>query len=143
MGDTWACDIEPLELQNAETKRVADRSGSRRVVTSTASTVLVNPPPGTEGPDRAVKTRAYSTTVALSTLKHLLATKYLRQGDGIQSIPLTRRTERLFGKTGSGRTKSLSSGLKHEKLGVDYDPREDSCIKAFVRLMAESASKDL
>ena len=77
--------------------------------------------------------------MALSTLKNLLATQHLRRGDGILSIPLTRNTERLFGSTGCGRTKFISHGIKFEKLGVDYDPRKDTCIRAFVRMMAASA----
>eukprot|EP00965_Chrysotila_dentata_P068767 2272310-Pleurochrysis_carterae.AAC.1 len=32
VGDVWAVDLSPLELQNAETKRVATTSGSRRLV---------------------------------------------------------------------------------------------------------------
>ena len=50
----------------------------------------------------------------------------------------SRRADRLFGDM--GRTKTLSSRVKHEKLGVEYDPRYDTCIQAFVRLMAQAAS---
>eukprot|EP00965_Chrysotila_dentata_P180859 5970043-Pleurochrysis_carterae.AAC.1 len=32
VGDVWAVDLSPLELQNAETKRVASSSGSKRLV---------------------------------------------------------------------------------------------------------------
>ena len=70
----------------------------------------------------------------------MLATQVLRRGDGIVATPDSRQKERLFGVHGSGRTKQLSSGIKLEKLrGPDYDPRTDSCIKAFVRLMKEAA----
>ena len=48
------------------------------------------------------------------------------------------RNERLFGL--SGRSSYRSNGIKLEKLGdVDYEPRDDSCIKAFVRLLARIA----
>eukprot|EP00965_Chrysotila_dentata_P037668 1252815-Pleurochrysis_carterae.AAC.1 len=35
VGDVWAVDLSPLELQNAETKRVATSSGSKRLVLTT------------------------------------------------------------------------------------------------------------
>eukprot|EP00965_Chrysotila_dentata_P129367 4276276-Pleurochrysis_carterae.AAC.3 len=35
VGNVWAVDLSPLELQNAETKRVATFSGSKRLVLST------------------------------------------------------------------------------------------------------------
>eukprot|EP00965_Chrysotila_dentata_P167457 5530108-Pleurochrysis_carterae.AAC.1 len=35
LGDVWAVDLSPLELQSAETKRVATSSGSKRVVLAT------------------------------------------------------------------------------------------------------------
>ena len=64
----------------------------------------------------------------------------LRRGDGPDGIvmPDSRRSERLFGD--AGRTSYRSSGVKLEKLEDGYDPREDSCIKAFVRLLAAAAT---
>ena len=62
----------------------------------------------------------------------------LRRGDGLHKVPDARRTERLFYQ---GRTKLPSQGIKLEKLGVegDYLPEEDTCIAAFVRLLAAAA----
>ena len=80
--------------------------------------------------------------MALSPLNKLLAAQVLRSGDGVFSIPESRRKERLFGVTGIGRTKALSTGVKIEKLGADYDPRADTCIKAFVRLLAARAEAE-
>ena len=73
-------------------------------------------------------------------MRTLLGRQQLRRGDGLISMPASRRNERLFGVTGIGRTKSLSAGIKLENLGKDYDPREDTCVKAYVRLMALRAS---
>eukprot|EP00966_Prymnesium_polylepis_P307524 7107143-Prymnesium_polylepis.1 len=80
--------------------------------------------------------------MAVSTLNHLLVTKYLRKGDEIIATPASRRAERLFGASGTGRTKARRAGGKSvERLtGPDYDPRADSCIKAFVRLIADVAT---
>ena len=50
-----------------------------------------------------------------------------------------RRTERCFGEGGSGRLKLGSSGIKNEKLGADYVPAEDTCIRAVVRLLKARA----
>ena len=75
--------------------------------------------------------------MALSTLKNLLATQYLRRGDGIIATPESRRKSRLLG---SGRLTLGSSGGKLEKLtGDGYEPRADSCLSAFVRLLKEAA----
>ena len=98
-------------------------------------------PEGTVAPPKG-----YPTTAALSVLRHMLATQVLRRGDGIIATPESRRKERLFGVHGRGRTKCLSAGIKLEKLQTptlhatpDYDPRSDSCIKAFVRSLKEAA----
>ena len=52
-------------------------------------------------------------------------------------MPDCRRAERLFGN--AGRLTYRSSGVKLEHMEDDYDPREDACIKAFVRLIAITA----
>ena len=60
----------------------------------------------------------------------------LRRGDGVIALPDSRRKERLL----SGRTKLSSQLVKLERLGNDYEPLEDTCIKAFVRLLAAQSS---
>ena len=77
----------PLELHNAETKRVTSAGGARRITASGASEKLVPPPEGAAGPHQLVKRRAFPTTMALSTLRKLLSKGYLRRGDGIACIP--------------------------------------------------------
>ena len=93
--------------------------------------------PTSEGPQQLVKTRGYSTTMSLSTLRKLLVTQVLRRGDGPVATPAARIKARLFGADGTGRLTTAGSGVKLEKLraaaGDGYDPREDSCI--FVRLL--------
>ena len=122
-----------------ETKRVASSSGSRRL-TMSASGHMRASMRGAEGPSQLVSTSGYSTTMALSTLRNLLATQMLRRGDGVIATPDSRRKERLFGQHGPGRSKALSTGLKLEKLlGPDYNPIHDTCMKAFVRLCKEAA----
>eukprot|EP00966_Prymnesium_polylepis_P200918 4655901-Prymnesium_polylepis.1 len=66
--------------------------------------------------------------MAVSTLNHLLVTKYLRKGDGIIATPAS---ERLFGVHGTGRSSARRAGEKSvEKLtGHDYDPRGDTCVR--------------
>ena len=53
-------------------------------------------------------------------------------------MPESRRAKRLFGQY--GRTSSRSSGVKLEHVGDDYSAEEDTCIKAFVRLIAAAAA---
>ena len=89
---------------------------------------------------KVVATKGYSTTMALSTLKTMLAAQHLRRGDGIIATPDSRRKERLFGVHSKGRTKDSSTGIKLEKLrGDGYQPLQDTCLKAFVRLLKEAA----
>ena len=77
--------------------------------------------------------------MAVSTLKHLVVAQKLRRGDGPDGviIPDARRAERLFGE--AGRTSYRSSGVKLEHLEDDYDAEQDTCIAAFVRLLASAA----
>ena len=68
-----------------------------------------------------------------------MITQKLRRGDGPDGVVMLdcRRNELLFCTLpAGGRTSYRSSGVKLEKLGEDYDPCEDTCIKAFVRLLA-------
>ena len=137
VADLWAVNLSPLELQNAETKRVASTGGSRRLATSTSGMARKPMRGSHEGPAQLVRTKGYSTTMALSTLNNLLATQYLRRGDGIIATPESRQKARLFG---SGRLTLASSGIKLEKLmGDGYEPAADTCVSAFVRLMKETA----
>eukprot|EP00965_Chrysotila_dentata_P177891 5876476-Pleurochrysis_carterae.AAC.1 len=87
-----------------------------------------------------MKTKGYSTTMACSTLKNLLATQQLRRGKGLVSVPESRRNKRLFCITGMGRTKLRSAGARMLQLEREYSPREETCVSAFVRLMAEVAT---
>ena len=85
MGDIWALDISPLELQNADTKRVADKIGARRLELSTSGARRVEPRSG-HGPANLVTTSGYATTLAISTMRNLLATRALRRGDGVVTM---------------------------------------------------------
>ena len=82
---------------------------------------------GKQGPARLVKTKGYGTTQALSTLKSLLGQQYLRRGDGLSSIPDSRRKMRLFSE---GRTKLKSAGSSTADRAAEYDPRADTCVRS-------------
>ena len=139
VGDSWAVDLSPSELLNAEAKRVAEDSAPRRIEMASSGQARVPLKAGAQGPARLITTKGYSTTMSIATLRHLILTQTLRRGDGLYVIPDSRRTERLFGD--AGRTKLKSAGIKLENLGKDYDPREDSCLKAFVRMLAQRATQ--
>ena len=79
--------------------------------------------------------------MALSLLNGLLVAKHLRQGDGLVSIPASRRAERVFGVLGPGHSKLLSLG-KLESADAEYVPRRDTCVKAFVRFLAARAEAE-
>ena len=118
-ADIWRLDMEPLELQNAESKRVAEKISARRLELSKSGQTLVGPRLG-YGPARLVSTKGYSTTLAISLMRNLIATQKLRRGDGLISMPASRRNEQVFGVTGCGRSKFLRCGVKLENLGKDY-----------------------
>ena len=125
VGDVWAYSTSALELQNAETKRVAKSGASSRPQTSSSGQ--------TRSMAGVVSTTiGYATSQCISTLRKLLGASMLRRGDGVIAMPECRRKERLLGV---GRTK-LTSKVKLEVLQSDYKPRLDSCIKAFVRHLA-------
>ena len=127
VGDIWRYCTSALELQNAETKRVAKSGGScRQKMSSSGETRR-----GVEGVAHA--TIGYATTQCISTLRKLLGAKTLRRGDGVIALPESRRKERLLEV---GRTSLASKYVKSEVLCRDYNPRLDTCIKAFVRLLA-------
>ena len=136
VGDVHAYNLSPLELQNADTKRTASSNGARRLQTSDVGVTHA------KKTGKTVDTKGYGTTMALSTLSHLLINRYLRRGDGIFATPASRRAERLFGESGRGRVTLARIGEKLSKslAGDDwYDPRADTCVKAFLRLVAELA----
>ena len=126
VGDIWAYCLSALELQNAETKRVASTGGSRRLKMTTEGQTRRGALPVIS------TTKGYSSSMALSTLRKLLSQNMLRRGDGIIALPDSRRKVRLL----AGRTKLAAKLVKMEVLQSDYKPREDTCIKAFVRLLA-------
>ena len=99
----WAVDTSDLELQNAVTKRKAESGGSkclelraegqmRAPLHSEEDRQKRMALEKTAGPGKMISTSGYSTTLALSTMRSLLALGKLRRGDGILSIP------RLHGK---------------------------------------------
>ena len=139
VGDIWAVDLSPLELLNAVLKRVAEESGSRHIEYCNVEEQRKPLRSGAEGPARLVSTSRMSNTMAVSTMNHILMQNTLRRGDGEFRVPDSRRTERLLQ---TGRTKHLSAGLKQEKVGVEeiYNPRKDSCVKAFARLLRSEAA---
>ena len=129
---------QSLELLNAESKRTATSGGAKRLTLSSEGQQR-RPMRGTnEGPVQLITTKGYSTTLAISTLSKLLGNQYLRRGDGIVATPASRRKEGLFV---GGRLSLGSTGIKLENLGASYDPKRlETCIKAFVRLLAWLAS---
>ena len=67
-------------------------------------------------------------------------TSQARHGDGPFSLAYSRRYQRLFGQ--QGRTSTYRANrIKHELMGINYNPREDTCVKAFVRLLASAATQ--
>ena len=109
VGDVWAFGTSPLELQNAETKRVASDVGARNLT--------------------FLKSTENATTMALSTFSHMLAAQSLRSGESVHELPDSRRKERIFGAEGSGRLTHHKPKLEHAK------PSEMSCLEAFAELV--------
>jgi hypothetical protein len=142
VGDVWAADTSKIELNNAVVKQTATQGGARNLTIATQRTTIAPQRSCVPGPAALVVTKGYSTSMALSTLRKLIGNQYLNRGDGIYANPMSRRRERLFGQWGTGRTKCESRlGSCEAKMGTcdGFDPREDTCLKAFVRLLAARA----
>ena len=129
IGDPWAASLSALELQNAETKRTANRSGSRNQQVRGAGQMRLAA--DEDGQRRVIETKGYSTTMSISTLQHMLTQKYLRRGDGIIAVPASRRAERIFGAHGPGRSKVLQLG-KLESVDAEYSPRNATYVSRHV-----------
>lgn len=142
VGDVKQFNTSALELLNAHTKRTANSSGSRRLTTSSSGVKRASMK-SSIGPGRLSLTKGYSTSMVLSTLKHLMVSNVLHRGNGLYATPECRRRERLFGESGRGRVTLPSSGVKLEErlMAVDgeYKPSHDTCVKAFVRLLGARA----
>ena len=99
VGDVWAFCLSALELQNAETKRVASSSACKRLTLSTSGETRRPLGPGVSGPPQLVPTKGYGSTMVLSTMNHLLAAQKLRLcadlGENI-AMPASRRASRLM-----------------------------------------------
>ena len=135
VGDVHRFRLSKLELHNAHVKRVADRGASRTLELRTSGKAR-QPLLKAEGPAKLVETKGYSTTLAISTMKKVDARQVLRRGCGEGgSMPESRVRQRVFGEGGPGRSKGLSTGLHISLLGGEYDPRCDSVVKAFVRII--------
>ena len=100
-------------------------------------------PPTRGGDDNvlgvAKATIGYATSQCISTLQKLLGAKTLRQGDGVIALPESRQRERLLRV---GRTKLSAKWVKMEVQERDYNPRSDTCVKAFVRLLAAQTTQN-
>ena len=138
LGDSWAAGLDSLELLNAETKRTATSAGARNL-TIREEGVSRKPLTTKEGPAQLVVTRGCNTSMAISTLRSSLTQQYLRRGDGIASIPDSRRKVRLFQQ---GHTKLRSAGNSAADRAAEYDPRSHTCLEAFIELIAELVSNE-
>ena len=139
--DLWAFYLGPLELNNAATKRRAERNASKHLTTSSSGT---NTAPvgrvalakakakGEEAPvGKVVVTKGYSTSMTYQTATHRGAALDLkRSGLGID----TREALRLFGDGQPGRIKRVRAGPKIAKMGkIWLDPVHDTALAAFIR----------
>ena len=83
VGDVYAIDLSPLELQNAGTKQAADKIGARRLEYGSGTEKLRKGPMNAEGPSNLTTKSKYSTTLAKSTLRTLIGRQQLRRGDAM------------------------------------------------------------
>jgi hypothetical protein len=140
VGDVWAHDLSALKLQNAESKRVFEAGATRHLtMTDTGTTHRKD----SDGEVTVYVTSGYGATAATTTLKKMLIQKTLRVGDGAYSTPVSRRAERLFGEKATGRSKLVKVEWADSGYGpAKYDPASDSCLDAYVRMIAARASND-
>ena len=132
IGDDTAISLSALELNNAETKRAASKNGSKHVEFKQHETLVYPLKAGTEGPIMPVQRKSTTSSLATQTHHFLCSQQLLRRnGEGIAM----RRTERLFGVSGTGRSKLARSVHSGRGAQAAYEPRKDTVLKAFVRLI--------
>ena len=89
VGDPWAYNLSPLELQNAETKRVATQSAPKNLT--------VRGPGERVGKGGIIsKTIGYCTSMCIKTLQNMLSCRYLRMGDGIIATGFEGQRDRVW-----------------------------------------------
>ena len=71
LGNPWAVDLSPLELQNAETKRTATAGGSKHLELGATTMVRAPQMKLAEGPAMLVERKGYGTTMSISTLQNM------------------------------------------------------------------------
>ena len=142
VGDVWAHDLSALELQNAESKRVFETGGSRHLQMTEQGTTHKKAAGDSE--HRIIATKGYGATAATSVLTKMIALQTLRGGDGMYSTPASRRAERLFGDKMTGWSKLIKFEFAAANPwgGFVYDPTKDSCVEAFVRMLAARVAPD-
>ena len=82
IADPWATVLSPLELQNAETKRVAEKGSTKHIEFGKAegNKALIGLRKNKQGPMQLKDRKQYSTTMALCVMKNLLSSQKLRRG---------------------------------------------------------------
>jgi len=145
--DLWCYYLGPLELNNAATKRRAERNASKHLVTTAEGTSTA--PVGRNqlkaaaargeevATGKVVVTKGYSTSLTYQTATHRGAALAMKRSNlGIQ----TREGTRLFGDGGPGRISRKRAGPKLKNMGkVWIDPMDDTAVGAFVREMEDIA----
>lgn len=139
LGDVHSHDLSALELQNAESKRVFESGGARHLKFSEQGRTHKK---DGQGGHKLIVTRGYGATAATTTLFKLLATQKLRQGDGSFSTPASRRGERLFGQSGTGRSTLVKLEFE-DGMHAGYKPENDTCLDAFIRRLEARVSHQL
>ena len=135
IGDVWAHDISPLELQNTDSKRTVELAGSKHLTTS--DTGLTHRK-DKEGVVQSYATKGYSGTAALSTLRKTLGLRKLRENEGPDALRPSRRAERLFGEKAVGRVTRPKLELVHAEA-----VERQSCVHAFADMIrARKSSPD-
>ena len=134
-------DLSALELQNAETKRVFESAGSRHMTFAGSIEVHRKDKDGVVQLLTTTKRGALISgsrgSTSVSILTHLLSTGYLRRGDGLYTMPDSRRSERLFGDNARGRTSNIKLEVPQ---APGYKPEKDSCVRALALILAMRAT---
>ena len=125
-------------MQNAESERKARSTGATNRTTIPEGLSQRGPRKKSELAE-LYKVAERAATTATTTLKKAVASTILQRGKpgAPATIPQERCTERTFGSTGTGRSKSERSGVKFQQTSPEISPRDDSALLALTRIIEE------
>ena len=87
-----------------------------------------------QGPANLIKTKGYSTTMAISTLSKLKGKSFLRRGDDDVSMLACRETHRWYVARGTRKWDTLEGGMVKPEIAKTTEPKQSTHARGVYEL---------